>query len=261
MSLSLTFYFHISSCLDRLDACVICGHFWRIAEELWYKPRPSQPHWLRMTLSVGIITQRLHCLQTNVAKTDLKIHMQKAMLPTVLVAQLRPWAPWPLCSFVPQLILFDHTFLSPCQHSGRVSSAPSGLLRAHCSSFPPSGDFRFWFILTIVTTGMLLSSACMHWRMSLLLVYWMKPDSSDALGSLFVPVDESFRWFPCQPWFTTRGLARRAVPPRVFSCLCPACSLTPLYQSSFLTSSWKVFWPLWPQFLHIMLMSHLSRSV
>lgn len=93
MSLSLTFYFHISSCLERLDPCVICGHFWRIAEELWYKPRPSQPHWLRMTLSVGIVTQRLHCLQTNVAKTDLKIHMQKAMLPTVLVAQLRPWAP------------------------------------------------------------------------------------------------------------------------------------------------------------------------
>lgn len=152
------------------------------------KPRLSQSHRLRVTLTVGITTHMFHvkghpscCI--NGTSSDLG-HLDDSSLlsppltpvPT-LFPSLPPWDQSP-----------HHCFLSylPGTIHSTFSSPSWGLLRANCTSFPlqvfslPVYS-EYTYHISLCKTP--LSSAHMHKRASLLFVSWTSPSSSAGCGS------------------------------------------------------------------------------
>lgn len=99
------------------------------------------------------------------------------LIPLPFCLPLRPSPP-----MLPSLFLF----LSPRDHPGTFSSPSLGLLRASCTCFPLRVFSRtvyseYTYHVSLCKTP--LSSAPIHKRTSLISVYWIKPNLSDAYGS------------------------------------------------------------------------------
>lgn len=212
MSLSLTFYFYISSCLERLSNQVICGHFWDYGR------------------TTGIINQ--DCPRHTGSGWPLlwgthpdppRGFMWKVVLLAALMVQtLGTLSPFPFCSPPTAPLPSPHTpstlfpFLSPLDHSGTFSSPSLGLLRVSFSRY-----FHLQFILNTLTTSVFVKrhfhQPTYTQELPSCLFTGLSPSSSAVCGSWSAscwPVQGSF---PFQPSSQGPSQACCALLP---SCLC-----------------------------------------